>query len=84
MSQLRSMSGVKLMEMKSTKDRMQMLDLKETTDQLERANSVRQYGDILRNDENNFLRRVFDLTVKGTEIEGRPNKTRLNAVEEQI
>ena len=39
-----NMCGVKLMDKKSTKDLMWMLDLNETIDQLVRANSVRWYG----------------------------------------
>ena len=35
------MCGVKLMDKKSTKHPMQMLDLNETIDQLAKANSVR-------------------------------------------
>ena len=35
------MCGVKLVDKKSTKDQMQMVDLSETIDQLEKADSVR-------------------------------------------
>ena len=38
---VRNMCGVKLMDKKSTKDPMQMLDLNETMDQQAKVNSVR-------------------------------------------
>ena len=50
-----NMCGVKLMDKKSTKDPLQMLDLNETVDHLAKANSVRWYGHVLRKDKNNFL-----------------------------
>ena len=62
----RNMCAVKLMDEKSRKDLMQMLDLKKTIDQLAKANSVRWYGHVLRKDKNNSLRRALDLKVKGT------------------
>ena len=80
---MKNMCGVKLMEKKSTKDRMQMLDLNETIDQLTRDNSVCWYGHVLRKDENNFLRRALDFQVKGTMKRGRPKKTWLVTVVEQ-
>ena len=52
---VRNMCGVKLMEKKSTKDLMQMLNLNETIDQLAKFYSVRWYGHVLRKDRNNLL-----------------------------
>ena len=69
---VRYMCGVKLKDKKSTTDLMQMLDLNETIDQLAKANSVRRYGHVLRKDKSNFLRREFDITVKGAMKRGRP------------
>ena len=63
---VRSMCGVKLMDKKSTKDLMHMLDLNETIDQLARVNSICWYGHVLRKDKNNFQRRALDCKVKGT------------------
>ena len=74
---------VALVDKKSTKELMQMLDLNETMDQLARANSVCWHGHVLRKDMNNFPRRALDLTVKGTRKTGRPKKTWLKAVIEQ-
>ena len=58
------MCGVKLIDKKSTKDLMQMLDMNETIDLLAKGNSVRWYGHVLRKDKNNFLRRALDVKVK--------------------
>ena len=69
---VRNMCGVKLMHKKLTKDLMQMLDFNETMDHLAQANSVRWYGNVLRKDKNNFLRRALDLKVRGTMKRGRP------------
>ena len=41
---VRNMCGVKLMDKKSKKDLIQMLDLSETMEQLAKVNSVRRYG----------------------------------------
>ena len=73
-----NMCGVKLMDKKSTKDLMQMLDLNEAM-----ANSVRWYGHVLRNNKNNFLRRSLHFKVEGTMKRDRPRKTWLRAVVEQ-
>ena len=62
---------------------MQMLDVKESIDQLAKSNSVRWYGHVLRMDENNFLRRAIDLRVKRTMKRDRPMKTWLISVVEQ-
>ena len=69
------MCGVKLVDKKSTKYLMQMLDLNETIDQLAKASSVSWHGHALRKDKNNFLRRALDIKVKGTKKMGRPKKT---------
>ena len=61
-----NMCGMKLMDIKSTKDLMQMLDLNETIDQLAKVNSVRWHGQVLTKDKNHFLRRALDFKVKGT------------------
>ena len=63
---MRNKCGVKLIDKKSTKDLMLMLDLNETIDQLAIANSVRWYGHVLRKDKNNFQRMALDLRLKGT------------------
>ena len=80
---MRSMCGVKLVHMKSTKDIMLMLDLNETINQLAKANSDSLHGHVLRKDKNNFLKGALDLRVKGTRKVGRPKKTWLIAVAKQ-
>ena len=63
--------GVKLMDKKSTKDIMQMLDLHETIGLLAKANGVRWYQHVLRKDKNDFLRRALDFKVKWTRMSKR-------------
>ena len=58
--------GVKLVDRKSTKDLMQMLDLSETMDQLAKDNSVSWHRHVLKKDRNNFLRGALDFRVKDT------------------
>ena len=77
------MRGVKLLDMKSAKDPLQMLDLNETMDQLAITNSVRWYGHALRKHENNFLRRALDIEVKGIRKNGLPMETWIKIVVEQ-
>ena len=79
----RSMCGVKLMDKKSTKDLMQMLDFNETFDQLAKANSVRWCGHVLRKYRNNFLRRALYFKVKWSRKRGRPKKVWFRAIIEQ-
>ena len=67
---LRNMCGVKLVDKKSTKDLMQMLDWNETIDQLAKANSVHWYGHVLRKDKTNFLRRALHFIEKMTMKKG--------------
>ena len=69
-----NMCWVKLMDKNSTRDLMQMLDMNETMDQLAKANCVRWYGNVLRKEKNNFLRRALDFKVNGTMKRGRPKK----------
>ena len=72
---VRNMCGVKLMDKKSTKHLMQMLELNEAIDQQAKANSVCCYGNVLRKDKTNFLRRALDFKVKGKMKRGRLKKT---------
>ena len=80
---VKSVCGVKLMDKKSTKDQMQMLDMNETIDQLAKVSCVRWNGHALRKGKNNCLRRTLDLKVKGIWKRGRPKKTWLRAEVEQ-
>ena len=54
------------MDMKSTKDLMQMLDLNDTIDQLAKDNDVRWHGHVLRKDRNKFMIRALHFKVKVT------------------
>ena len=54
------MCGVQLKDRKRSTYLMLMLDLKEATDQLVMANSVRWYGHVLRREDGHALRRALD------------------------
>ena len=80
---VRNMCGVKLMDKKSTRDLMQIIDLNDTIHQLAEANSVRWSGHVLRQDKKNILRMALDFKVKGTRKRGGPKKLWLIAAVEQ-
>ena len=70
------MCGMKLVDKKITKDLMQVMDLEETIDQLQKTNTVCWYGHVLRKD-NNKIMQMLDIRVKGTSKIGRLKTTRL-------
>ena len=80
---VRNTCRVALMDMKSTRELLQMSNLNETMDQLAKANGVRWYGHVLRKEKKNLLRRALDLKAKGARQRGRPKKTWLIAVIQQ-
>ena len=53
---------------------MFMLGLKETTDQLAMANSVRWYVHVLRRADDHVLRSALDFEVEGQRKKGRPKE----------
>ena len=67
-------SQVQLKDRKISTDLMFMLGLCETIDQLAMANSVRQYGYVLRREDGRVLRRALDFEV-GQRKKGKPKKT---------
>ena len=62
---MRAMCGQKVVDRKKTEEQMDMMRLKETTDQLATANEVRWYGHVLRRDDDCVLRIALDLEVSG-------------------
>ena len=60
------MSGVKLLDSKNNKANItKMLALKETSDKMANANRVRQYGHVVKRDDDNVLNRALMLEVNG-------------------
>ena len=49
-----------------------MLGMKETTDQMAMAYSVRWYGHVLRREDGRVLRRAIDFNIEGQRKIGRP------------
>ena len=54
---------------------MDMLELKETIDQLATVNGVRWYGHVLRRDDDSILWVALDFKVSGKRKRGRSKKT---------
>ena len=70
-----TMCGQKVVDRKTTKKKMDMLELKETINRLATANGVRWYGHVLRRDDNSVLWVAMDLEVSGNKKPGRPKNT---------
>ena len=62
---------------------MDMLGLKETTNQLETANRVRCYGHVLRRDDDSVLWVALNLKVSGKRKQGQPEKIWKKQVNEE-
>ena len=77
------MCGVQLKDIKRSTDLMFMLGLRETIDQLAKANSVRWYGHVLRREDGHVLRRALDVEVEDQSNLGRPKRTWKKQVEEE-
>ena len=71
---VRAMCGQKVVDRKTTKERMDMLGLKETIDRLATVNGVRWYGHVLRRDDDSVLRVALNLEVSGKEKRERPSR----------
>ena len=65
---MRAMCGVKLIKKRRSQKLMSLLGLKDTLDGL-----VQRYDYILRRDNGNVLRRVFDFKVMGRRVCGQLN-----------
>ena len=75
-SMVTAMCGVLLKDRKRSTDLMFMLGLNEAIDQLAMTTSVHWYGDVLRREEGNFLRRTSDFEVEGGQrMGGRLKRT---------
>ena len=71
---MRAMCGVKI-EKRSSQELMSLLGIKDTLDGLAKASGVRWYGQVLRKDNDDVLRRALDFEVSGRRGRGRPNIT---------
>ena len=60
---VKSMCGVKLVDRKNMEELMEMLGLKETLDRMAKANGVRSYGNAIRRDDDNMLKKAMMLEV---------------------
>ena len=63
---------------------MVMLGLKETLDNLAKANGVHWYGHVLRREADDILRKALCFKVEGQRRRGQLRKTWKNQVEDDI
>ena len=81
---VRSMCGVKLVDRKKMEDLMEMLGLKETLDSMAKANGVRWYGQVMRREDDNILKKAMVMEVNGKRKRGRPELTWRRQVKESM
>ena len=62
---------------------MEMFGLKDTMDQMAKANVVKEYGHVLRRDDEHVLRKVLEFEAKGKRKRGRPKMTWKMQVEKE-
>ena len=62
---VRAMCSQKVIDRKTTEERMEMLGLRKTIDRLATANRVSWCGPVLRRDDDSVLRVALDLEVSG-------------------
>ena len=72
---VRAMCGQKVVDRKTTEERMDMVGLRKTIDRLATTNGVRWYGHVLRRNDDGVWRVALDLEVSGNKKEGRLKKT---------
>ena len=81
---VRSMCGVKLVDRRKMEDLMEMLGLKETLDSMAKANGVRWYGQVMRREDDNILKKAMVMEVNGKRKRGRPELTWRRQVKESM
>ena len=72
---VRSMCGVKLVDRKNMEKLMEMLGLKKTLDRVAKANGVRWYGDVIRREDDNILKKAMMMEVNRQRKRGQPKMT---------
>ena len=83
MRMVRWMCGVSLRERKTSSELRKMMGIEPVLDVVRRGR-LRWMGHILRKDGNSWVRRVMDINVEGRRVRGRPRKTWVNVVEEDM
>jgi hypothetical protein len=83
MRMVRWMCGVSLRERKTSDELRRMMGIESVMDVVKRGR-LRWMGHVLRKDENDWVRAVMELNVEGSRARGRPKRTWLNVVEEDM
>ena len=73
---VRSMCGLKLVDGKNSEEFMEMLDLEKTLDKMAKVNGVLWYGQVVKRDDDNVLKKALMLEVNGQRNRGRPKQIR--------
>ena len=77
------MCGISLRERKTNDELRKMMGPEPLMDVVKR-NRLRWLGHMLRKDESDWVRRVMEMNVEGSRERGRPRKTWLKVVEEEM
>ena len=64
-----------------SKERMLMLTFNKTADKLATANTLHWYGNVLRREDGDVLRRVIEFKAEGQKVKQRVKMTRKRPVE---
>ena len=80
---VRAMCGRRVIDKKITQVQVDMLELKETVDGLEKENRVRCYGHMLGRNDDSALRVPKDVEVSDKRKRGQPRKTWKKQVKEE-
>ena len=83
MRMVRWMCGVSLKEKKTSDELRRMMGIEPVVDVVKRGR-LRWMGHVLRKDENDWMRKVMEINVEGSRGRGRPRRTWLSVVEEDM
>ena len=83
MRMVRWMCGVSLRERKTSDQLRRMMGIEPVVDVVKRSR-LRWMGHVLRKNESDWVRKVMEINVEGSRARGRPRRTWLNIVEENM
>ena len=80
----RAKCGVKMMDRKNTNELMDMQELDETMDKMDKADGVRWYGHALRREDSDVLRKALEFKLDRQKKRERPKMTWRTQMEKEI
>ena len=81
---IRAMFGVKLLDCRNCEEVMYMLGIKESSDRVAKASSMRWYGVVLRKEDENGIVKALKFEVSGNRGRGRQKETWKKQVEKLL